>query len=667
MDEIFGSTAEFLVQTGRLSHEQLGVVLEGLREHERQHPTVIGNGCALPHFYDDAIDAPMMVFVRLHRPVNMGAPDGAGTQFVFVLLGPTRIASDHLDTLASVARLMADSEFHYEASVAKSKDDLLEAIDRHVARLRPPADATPRVTGADDLKVEGGIGAGLLADVRRRLPHYVDDVRDGLKSKSAAATLFMFFACLAPAIAFGGIMGEATGQAIGTVEMLVATSVCGVLYVLLAGQPLILLGGVGPLLIFTIILFRLTDDLQMGDQFLAIYGWVGLWTGLFTVLLAVTNASGLMRYFTRFTDEIFSALMSLIFIYEAVKALVGIFHGSFSDPDAPHDVAFLSLLVALGTFYVATQLSQFRKSAYLLPWMREFLADFGPSIALAVMAVVAWWLSGEVVLPTLTMSSGLTTSSGRPWQVDLNAAPVWIRFAAAGPALLATLLVYLTQNITARLVNSPENKLRKGAGYHLDLAVVGGMIAGCSLFGLPWLCAATVRSLAHLRALATVEEVTSPSGDKRDRVLHVDENRVTAFVIHLLIGGSLFLAPILGLVPKSTLYGLFLYMGFVSLGGNQFVERLSLWLMDSAMYPATHYMRRVSIRTIHLYTLLQFVCLVVLCVVNLYPSEIVQILFPVFIALLVPVRFLAAGWFPKEDLAVLDSDEEPEEEEQNWV
>ena len=60
-------------------------------------------------------------------------------------------------------------------------------------------------------------------------------------------------------------------------------------------------------------------------------------------------------------------------------------------------------------------------------------------------------------------------------------------------------------------------------------------------------------------------------------------------------------------------------------------------------------------------------CLGVLCVINVSRSETVRIIFPVFIALLVPVRALAARLFNKEHLAVLDADEVPEQEESHWV
>ncbi|NOY28753.1 MAG: HCO3- transporter, partial [Planctomycetes bacterium] len=316
-----------------------------------------------------------------------------------------------------------------------------------------------------------------------------------------------------------------------------------------------------------------------------------------------------------------------------------------------------------GTYLLAMNFWRFRRSDYLLPKMREFLADFGPAIALGAMTTVAVLLH-EVFLDTLPSPDEFGTTSGRPWRVDLLAAPLWARFAALGPALFVALLVFLNQNITAKLVNSPDHQLRKGEAYHYDLAVVGVLIGFCSLFGLPWLVAAVVPSLNHVRSLATVEEVVLASGHTREQIIHVRENRLTGLGIHMLIGLSLLFLSWLKVIPMAALYGLFLFMGVVSMSGNQFFERLSLWLKDPALYPVTHYIRRVPRWTIHAFTLLQLACLGVLWLVK---SSELGILFPVFIALLVPIRLLAGRFFAPEHLAALDAEEEPEEEQTHWA
>lgn len=669
---VFDQAVDFLADKGFVEEGAAERVKKALAERESKASTAIGHAVAVPHAYLDALRKPTVCFVRLRHPVNLGAPDGVPTQFIFFLLGPPSAAPAHLDTLATIARLMADEEFRYHAGAARTTGELIAALDAFDARTAPP-EARVAPEAPVGMRWTGRPFGGIRQDIARRLPHYLADLRDGLNTKCVGSTLFLFFACLAPAITFGGLMAEGTGGAdpngvaqIGAAEMLLATAVCGVVYALFAGQPLIILGGTGPLLVVTVILYGLCKD--WGTPFLPAYAWVGLWSALFVALLGVFDASCLMRYFTRFTDEVFAALISLIFIYEALHSLGQPFNASGIRPGTDHDMALLSVILGLGTFYVAMSLARFRRSSYLLPWMREFLADFGPTIALGLMTFVAVFWLDEVSLRGLEAPEVFGPTADRDWLVDIWAAPASVRWAAAGPALLVAVLIYLDQNITARLVNSPDHRLRRGPGYHLDLLVVGGLMAFCSLFGLPWLVAATVRSLNHVRSLATFEEVVTRTGAMRERIIHVRENRLTGLAIHVLVGCSLLLLPLLSAIPLAVLYGVFLFMGVVSIAGNQFFERLSLWFKDPDLYPAFHYIRRAPIWTIHAFTLIQVICLGILWVVKTSDQPAIAILFPLFIALLVPVRILLVGqWFKAEHLRALDAEEEPEDEATHWA
>ncbi len=132
----------------------------------------------------------------------------------------------------------------------------------------------------------------------------------------------------------------------------------------------------------------------------------------------------------------------------------------------------------------------------------------------------------------------------------------------------------------------------------------------------------------------------------------------------MLIGLSLLLLPLLKIVPMAVLYGLFLYMGVVSMVGNQFFDRLKLWFIDPMLYPTVHYVRKVPQAIIHKFTAVQFICLSVLWVVK---ASVLGLLFPLFIAALVPIRMIAGRYFAPEHLAALDSEEAPEEEETRWV
>ena len=54
--------------------------------------------------------------------------------------------------------------------------------------------------------------------------------------------MFLFFACLAPAVGFGGLFAATTGNSIGTVEMVTSTAASGLIYAIFSAQPLTIIG-----------------------------------------------------------------------------------------------------------------------------------------------------------------------------------------------------------------------------------------------------------------------------------------------------------------------------------------------------------------------------------------------------------------------------------------
>ncbi len=129
---------------------------------------------------------------------------------------------------------------------------------------------------------------------------------------------------------------------------------------------------------------------------------------------------------------------------------------------------------------------------------------------------------------------------------------------------------------------------------------------------------------------------------------------------------SLLLLPLVNLIPNAVLFGLFLYMGFATLGGNDFFDRVRLWVTDPALYPKAHYIRKVPMRTIHWVTALQFAGLVALWVLKTTKIQgfPLGILFPLLIALLVPFRMSLVRFFDENELQILDSQESEEVIEQ---
>ncbi|XP_034535217.1 anion exchange protein 2-like [Notolabrus celidotus] len=318
-----------------------------------------------------------------------------------------------------------------------------------------------------------------------------------------------------------------------------------------------------------------------------------------------------------------------------------------------------------GTYFIAFYLRKFKNSSFFPGRLRRIIGDFGVPIAILIMVLVDYSVE-DTYTQKLNVPSGFSVSSPekRGWLISPLGAdgqfPVWMMAASILPAILVFILIFMESQITALIVSKKERMLMKGTGFHVDLliiVVVGGLSA---LFGLPWLSAATVRSVTHTNALTVMSKAVAP-GDK-PRIQEVKEQRVTGFVVAVLVGLSIVIGEVLRQIPLAVLFGIFLYMGVMSLNGIQLTDRLILLLMPPKYHPDQNYVRKVRTLRMHLFTIVELICLSVLWIVMATSAALA---FPFMLLLTIPVRMLLLPRiFSWREMQSLDADDaEPHLEE----
>ncbi|XP_072047602.1 band 3 anion transport protein-like [Amphiura filiformis] len=320
------------------------------------------------------------------------------------------------------------------------------------------------------------------------------------------------------------------------------------------------------------------------------------------------------------------------------------------------NTALLSTVLMFGTFMLANAFKFFKTSQYFGKTCRKIVADFGIPLSILIMVGKDLLIAG-VYTQKLDVPNGLVPTDGckRGWFVNPLGMEkpmhiMWI-FAAAIPALLAFILMFMESLITALIVNKKDNKLKKGSGFHLDMLILAGLAAFNGLFGLPWVWAATVRSVTHVGAL-TVYSKGAPG--EKPKLEMIREQRVTALIVALLIGLSIALAPLLKHVPLAVLFGVFLYMGVSSLNGIQFADRVFMLLMPVKHHADEKYVRGIRTWRMHMFTLIQLACVAMLWSVKISPAALA---FPFFLIILVPIRGQLKRIFTQEELAAIDAAE----------
>jgi hypothetical protein len=127
----------------------------------------------------------------------------------------------------------------------------------------------------DPFQKTGRLFGNLISELKYRYAFYWSDFKDGLNIHCFIAFVFIFTVCIATALSFGGILGNVLSEMIiqlsclitlslfllkisadktnkwfGVNEMLIATSMNGIIAGLFSAQPLMIHGPTGPFLVF---------------------------------------------------------------------------------------------------------------------------------------------------------------------------------------------------------------------------------------------------------------------------------------------------------------------------------------------------------------------------------------------------------------------------------
>jgi hypothetical protein len=501
----------------------------------------------------------------------------------------------------------------------------------------------------DGLYWSGSFCGGIRNDISRRLPWYWSDWTDGIRggTKTITATLFMFFGCLAPGIAFGAYFDQVSGGKSGVVEYLITQGVSGVIFALISGQPLVILRPTGPITVFISQLYLISES--VGVEYLTVQAWVGIFVGSYMILIAVTDSCALIRHCSRFTQDLFGCFVSVIFITLGFTNIWEKFNDKQHEYDAP-----VQLLVTAGTLYCALTLAGFNKARFFNSRVRDFVADFGVALAVILATIVSNFLTVDLE-PLPVPPKFEPTDTVRSWMVDLgDPAAVGIGAVAAIPLVF---LFFIDQNVTMLLTQQDSHNLKKGAAFHWNFLILGVFNIVFPMFGCPYVTGSLPHSPQFVNALAR-KEVVREGGVETSKIVEVYEQRLAPFLVNALIIICLPLIGELKYIPTSVICdALFLYMGLSGLPGNQLFERAKLVFTEEALYPPLHFSKEeVPRKQMHVFTLAQAFMVVVLFVVARSP---IALAFPVFLVLSIPLRMnlhkLTGGFVTADMVCILDN------------
>lgn len=216
--------------------------------------------------------------------------------------------------------------------------------------------------------------------------------------------------------------------------------------------------------------------------------------------------------------------------------------------------------------------------------------------------------------------------------------------------------------MSSLIAQGTEFPLRKPAGFHWDLFLLGLTTGIAGLLGIPFPNGLIPQAPFHTNALCVTRQVqdSSEAGEAKGHttrvVDHVVEQRVSNLVQGLLTLGTMSgpLLTVLHLIPQGVLAGLFFVMGIQALEGNGITVKILYLCRDRHLTAGSDPLSRLARKHATYY----FVAIQLLGFGATFAitQTIAAIGFPIIILLLVPVRtFLLPKYFTPEELSLLDA------------
>ncbi len=129
--DIIKEMVDFAVKNKEISKEDSEAVHTALIEREKSMSTGIGNGVAIPHCTSSRIEDVILLLTVSTNGIDFDAIDNHPVQIIILLLVPKNKLTQHIKTLANIAKIMSNKSLREELLEAKTADNVLKSIKKY--------------------------------------------------------------------------------------------------------------------------------------------------------------------------------------------------------------------------------------------------------------------------------------------------------------------------------------------------------------------------------------------------------------------------------------------------------------------------------------------------------------------------------------------------------
>ncbi len=106
-------------------------IRKSLFDREKSMSTGIGKGVAIPHCTNAKVDDVIIIMAICNKGINFDAIDNLPVQIAILLIVPKNKLTQHIKTLANIAKIMNDNDLREKIINAKTQDSILKIINQY--------------------------------------------------------------------------------------------------------------------------------------------------------------------------------------------------------------------------------------------------------------------------------------------------------------------------------------------------------------------------------------------------------------------------------------------------------------------------------------------------------------------------------------------------------
>ncbi len=122
---------DLAVRNREVKEEDRELIKKALIEREKSMSTGIGKGVSIPHCTSEKVGDVIIVMAICENGIDFDSIDNQPVRIAILLLVPKNKLTQHIKTLANIAKIMNSDEMREELLTLKTPDAILKRIKKY--------------------------------------------------------------------------------------------------------------------------------------------------------------------------------------------------------------------------------------------------------------------------------------------------------------------------------------------------------------------------------------------------------------------------------------------------------------------------------------------------------------------------------------------------------